>query len=96
MARVKKTTMKKPLGICTLLVLALFFTGSLSAQTDPFLGTWKLNVKKSKFVPGPPRKSETRIVVTGPSGMRVSVDRVNGDGSTPAKRRTAQTRFWRT
>ena len=56
--------------------------GSLSAQTDPFLGTWKLNVKKSKFVPGPPRKSETRIVVAGPSGMRVSVDRVNGDGST--------------
>ena len=82
MARVKKTTMKKPLGICTLLVLALFFTGLLSAQTDPFLGTWKLNLKKSKFVPGSPRKSETRIVVTGPSGMRVSVDRVNGDGST--------------
>ena len=63
MARVKKTTMKKPLGICILLVLTLFFIGSLSAQTDPFLGTWKLNVKKSKFVPGPPRKSETRIVV---------------------------------
>ena len=73
--------MKKLLGICTVFVLALFFLGSLIAQTDPFLGTWKLNVKKSKFAPGPPRKSETRIVVTGPSGMRVSVDRVNGDGS---------------
>ena len=42
--------MKKPLGICALLALALFFIGSLSAQTDPFLGTCKLNVKKSKFV----------------------------------------------
>jgi hypothetical protein len=80
MARVNKTTMKKPLGICTLLVLALFFIESRSAQTD--LGALKLNVKKSKFVPKPPRKSETRIVVTGPSGMGVSVDRVNGDGST--------------
>ena len=74
--------MKKLLGICTVFVLAFFFIGSLIAQTDPFLGTWKLNVKKSKFAPGPPRKSETRIVVTGPSGMNVSVDRVNGDGST--------------
>ena len=77
--------MKKLLAICTLLtlfVLAFSFTGSLIAQTDPFLGTWRLNVKKSKFAPGPPRKSETRIVVTGPSGMRVSVDRVNEDGST--------------
>ena len=73
--------MKKLLGICTVFVLALFLLGSLIAQTDPFLGTWKLNVKKSKFAPGPPRKGETRIVVTGPSGMRVSVDRVNGDGS---------------
>jgi hypothetical protein len=74
--------MKKALGACTMFVMVFFFVGSLVAQTDRFLGTWKLNVKKSKFVPGPPRKSETRIVVTGPSGMRVSVDRVNGDGST--------------
>lgn len=74
--------MKKLLGICTVFVLALSFIGTLIAQTDPFLGTWKLNAKKSKFVPGPPRKSETRIVVTGPNGMRISVDRVNGDGST--------------
>ena len=74
--------MKKLLGVCTVFVLALSFIGPLIAQTDPFLGTWKLNAKKSKFVPGPPRKSETRIVVTGPNGMRISVDRVNGDGST--------------
>lgn len=74
--------MKKLLGACIVFVLAFSFMRPLMAQTDPFLGTWKLNAKKSKFVPGPPRKSETRIVVTGPNGMRISVDRVNGDGST--------------
>lgn len=74
--------MKKLLGVSTVFVLALSFIGSLVAQTDAFVGTWKLNAKKSKFVPGPPWKSETRIVVTGPNGMRISVDRVNGDGST--------------
>ena len=74
--------MKKLLGACTVFALAFPFIGPLIGQTDPFVGTWKLNAKKSKFVSGPPRKSETRIVVTGPNGMRINVDRVNGDGST--------------
>jgi hypothetical protein len=74
--------MKKLFSFFAMVVLVFSLTELLLGQTDPFVGTWKLNVKKSKFVPGPPRKSETRIVVTGPTGMNVSVDRVNGDGST--------------
>ena len=74
--------MKKLFSLLAVIILASSFTEPVLSQTDPFLGTWKLNVKKSKFVPGPPRKSETRIVVTGPAGMKVDVDRVNGDGST--------------
>jgi hypothetical protein len=29
------------------------------AQNDPWLGTWQLNLTKSKFNPGPPPKSQT-------------------------------------
>jgi hypothetical protein len=68
-------------AIATLVALALLASTLVFAQTDPFLGTWKLNIKKSKFIPGPPRKSETRIVVSSPTGMKVSIKRVNGDGS---------------
>jgi hypothetical protein len=32
------------------------------AQTDPFPGTWQLNLTKSKYSPGPPRKSSTVTV----------------------------------
>jgi len=67
-------------SIC--LVFTLSLAGPLVAQTDPFAGTWKLNVTKSKFVPGPPLKSETRIYESGPKGMRVSVQRVPADGTT--------------
>lgn len=74
--------MKKVFSFLAMVIVALSLTEPLLGQTDLFLGTWKLNVKKSKFDPGPPRKSETSIVVTGPTGMKVSVDRVNGDGST--------------
>lgn len=66
---------------CCLAVLMLSIVGPLLAQSDPFLGTWKLDAKKSKFQPGPPSKSETRIVVASPTGMRISVDRVDGDGN---------------
>ncbi len=52
------------LGIAVV-VLAGF---ELAAQaTDPIVGTWELNVAKSKHSPGPAPKSETRTyVVAGP------------------------------
>jgi hypothetical protein len=64
-----------------LLGLVLFTAGLALAQSDPFVGTWELNVAKSKFGPGAERKSETRIVESSPTGMKVSVDRTNADGS---------------
>jgi hypothetical protein len=51
------------------------------AESDPFLGTWKLNVAKSKFDPGPPSKSETRTYESTGDGYKVDVERVNADGS---------------
>lgn len=40
---------------------------SVSAEAaDPLAGTWELNLEKSKFNPGPPPKSKTRVYeVTG-------------------------------
>jgi hypothetical protein len=39
-----------------------------TAQNDRFVGTWKLNVAKSKFSPGPPPKSAT--VTIAPDKVR--------------------------
>lgn len=74
--------MKRLFGIAIVAALFLGLAPNSFAQTDAFLGTWKLNVKKSKFTPGPPRKGETRVVVTSDVGLRVSVNRINADGST--------------
>jgi hypothetical protein len=49
----------------------------VSAADDAFVGTWKLNVEKSKFSPGPPPKSET---VTIEPGGKASVQEVTSDG----------------
>jgi hypothetical protein len=63
------------------IVLALCLIGALasvvSAQTDPRVGTWKLNLAKSKFVPGPAPKSLTltyEATATGLTGLTQGTD----------------------
>lgn len=77
----KGTTRTQLFAIASVVVLALYVPDLVVAQADPFLGTWKLNVNRSKFVAGRPMKSETRIVVSSPTGLNVSIECVNGDGS---------------
>jgi len=57
--------------------------GTVLAQTaDPQVGTWKLNVAKSKFDPGPGPKSGTVIVSAMERGSKVVVDQPQADGTT--------------
>jgi hypothetical protein len=51
-----------------------------SAQTDPFAGTWKLNVAKSSYNPGPAPKSGIVTISTEGSTVRVVVDGVGPTG----------------
>jgi len=51
--------------------LALSIAHSTSLD-DPVLGTWKLNVEKSKFVPGPGWQSQIRVYQISPAGVLVT------------------------
>ena len=65
------TTMRKlALGLAlTISPLA----ASLPAQaTNPFVGTWKLDVAKPKCDPGPPPKSLTVTIDTAGQGVKVT------------------------
>jgi hypothetical protein len=79
--QIKGTARNWLYAFAAVLVLTLTSSGLALAQTDPFVGTWKLNIAKSKFVNTPARKSETRIVVSTPTGMKVDVDRTYADGT---------------
>jgi len=57
------------LGLLTLMAVAL--SAAAYAQADPSIGTWKLNLEKSKYSPGPPPKSTT--VTIKPDGERIHV-----------------------
>ena len=62
----------------------------LSAQTsDPRIGTWKLNVEKSKYSPGPAPQSVMVKVEPAGQGEKTSTAFVNADGSRTATEYTA-------
>ena len=46
-----------------------------------FLGTWKLNLEKSKYNPGPPPKSLTEIIEAAEGGMKVTGTGEGPDGT---------------
>jgi hypothetical protein len=73
--------MKRVLPLVSIFVLALAASGVLLAQIDAHMGSWKLNVAKSKFNPGPPSKSETRNYESTGDGYKLDGQRVNADGS---------------
>jgi hypothetical protein len=64
-------------------------SGILLAQSDPFIGTWKLNAAKSKFSPGPAPQSTTRTYEAQGSGLKISNDGTAADGSRIAYNFTA-------
>jgi hypothetical protein len=46
------------------------------------IGTWRLNVARSKYSPGPPLRSETRVYTRRADGVHGVVTRVHADGRT--------------
>ena len=63
---------------------------SLSAQgSDPRIGTWKLNVAKSKYNPGPAPQSLTVIVEPSGQGEKVTTEFINPDGTRTTTQYTA-------
>jgi len=54
--------------------------GTARAQSDPRVGTWILNVAKSKYSPGPPPTKETRTYTKQGETLSVSVESVDQQG----------------
>lgn len=54
--------------------------GRPAALRNPLVGTWKLNLTKSKYDPGPAPKSLTEMVETQGDGVKYTVDGVGAAG----------------
>ena len=73
--------MRKNLIFGTLAVCAVMvFSSSVVLAADNWMGTWKLDVAKSKFSPGPGPKSQTLKWEATPAGTKHTSDGVSADG----------------
>lgn len=62
---------------------------SAFAQADPAVGSWKLNLAKSRYSPGPAPKSQTITITPAGNGIRVSAKGVDGAGKATSTEYTA-------
>jgi hypothetical protein len=64
-----------------LLAAIAMLAGGIVFAADVNIGTWKLNVAKSKFTPGPAPKSQTlTIEAWGDDGVTFTADGIGPDG----------------
>src|SRR5246127_1694536 len=73
--------MKSFTKFVTIGILTLAASGPVFAQSNPLVGTWKLNLEKSKFNPGPGPKSMTRTVEAQGDGVKYTFDGLSADGA---------------
>jgi hypothetical protein len=67
--------------ISTLIFVLALVAGTLWGQQDPLMGTWKLNLSKSKYDPGPPPQSQiNKYEPSGANAVKRIIDNVSATG----------------
>lgn len=72
--------MKRALQVVVIALFVVVGASVVGAQNNPLVGTWKLDVGKSKFDPGPAPKSLTRKVEAQGEGVKYTFEGVGADG----------------
>jgi len=77
-------------------LMSLFAMDATAQVPEAWLGTWKLNVAKSKFSPGPPPKSMiVKSAAAEGGGFTYTSDTVAADGKTSPLTRCDPPSLWR-
>jgi hypothetical protein len=69
--------MKKTICVFAIAALLPLF----GAENSPAVGTWKLDVEKSKFSPGPAPKSATLVIEAQGESLKTTYEEVESDDS---------------
>lgn len=77
--RQKMTPRVRVVGIVVAAVTAAA-SFAIAQSKDPIVGTWVLNVAKSKYSPGPAPKSATTVIEAAGSGYRFTVKQMPATG----------------
>jgi|SRR5260221_259140 len=72
----RKVYLARAVAVCGVTLIS----GSLALAGDNWVGTWKLNLAKSKYSPGPAPKAQTLKFEAMPEGIKLSSEVVNAEG----------------
>jgi len=67
-------------GVILAASVAVLIARPAQAQDANLLGTWRLDLAKSHYSPGPPPRSETRTYARDAAGVTGRIDRLYADG----------------
>ena len=81
-------TFLKMLVVGTIIAVGCGTTAGAAESPDPVVGTWTLNLAKSKFTPGPAPQSQTRTYTQSADGTTLNVTGVAGDGTAISQKST--------
>jgi len=70
------------------LAFALFGLAAVLIAAEPFAGTWKLNLEKTKYKTGTPPKEQTLTIAEAGSDLDVTLSGTASDGSAIASHYT--------
>jgi hypothetical protein len=72
----RKQAVVRAVAVCA----AVLVSASLALAGDNWIGTWKVDVAKSKYSPGPAPRSATLKYESTPAGIRLSTEIVDAEG----------------
>lgn len=72
--------MRKHILVVTTAMVFVLAMATVAMAADPHVGTWKLNLAKSKFDPSLTIKSLTQKIDAQDNGIKVVLDGVNSEG----------------
>jgi hypothetical protein len=82
MAQTKTMASIRSLALISTAALMIMSAASSADTSNPFVGTWVLDIAKSTFDPPPPLKSHHVAITAEPEGkFHNSIDIVEGDGT---------------
>ena len=72
--------MRRIMLLAITVAVSMLVIGSVAQAADNQAGTWKLNVAKSKYSPGPAPKEGTLTVESEPNGLKITIHGTDAEG----------------
>ena len=77
----RATWARQAVVVACVAICAIMLGSTTGAQSDPIVGTWKLDVAHSTYKPGPAPRGSIILVEAAGKGIKVSVHTVGADGT---------------